>query len=207
LLEAREIMFREQFKALIEKVTRSRDGMVDVGAPIAPKPTKVDDEDGDKPISQRDRDHILVEQTRTREKEQRTETLQVADGFAAIVEELINNRAADSDRLQERLADEIAKPLRRIGDVLFADYEAKLLRLQTLVDKQTADPAQVAELRAETLASVDAVLVEMQVVLAKMQELESFKEAIDLLKSIIAMQKEVGEQTKKSRGDKSRLLE
>jgi hypothetical protein len=40
-----------------------------------------------------------------------------------------------------------------------------------------------------------------------MQELESFKEAIDLLKTIIALQKDVGDRTKESRGDKRRLLE
>ncbi len=202
LLEAREIMFREQFKALIAKVTRSRDGLVDVGS-AAPKPVEADEPDA-VPLN---RDIVLLDQTRAREKEQRAETLSVSDGFAAIVAELINNRAADSERLQERLAAEISEPLRRIGDVSFADYEAKLARLHAAVSKATVDPDEVANLRRETLQSVDKILVEMNLVLEKMQELESFKEAIDLLKSIIAMQKEIGERTKKSRVDKGRLLD
>jgi hypothetical protein len=201
LLEAREIMFREQFKALIEKVTRSRDGLVELGAPSL-KPA---DEPGEAlPVN---RDLVLVEQTRTREKEQRAETLQVADGFTAIVDEIVNNRVADGERLRERLADEIARPLRVIGEKLFAEYETDLAALHAAVGKQSVDKDRVSVLQRETLASADAVLVEMRLVLDKMQELESYKEAVDLLRAIIAMQKEVGEKTKKSRGDKSRLLE
>lgn len=203
LLEAREIMFREQFKALIEKVTRSRDGLVAVGAsPPAneEKPTEAD-------AVPKNRNAVIVEQTRTREKEQRSETLQVADGFAAIVDELTNNRAADSDRLRERLADDIAVPLRRIGTDLFADYEAKLTKLHAAVGRNSVEAAEIEALRRDTTASADVILVEMQSVLTKMQELESFKEAIDLLKAIIAMQRDIGDRTKKSREDKSRLLD
>ena len=47
----------------------------------------------------------------------------------------------------------------------------------------------------------------MNVVLNKMLELESFKEAVDLLRAIIAMQKEVGEKTNAQRQNKLRLLE
>jgi hypothetical protein len=198
LLEAREIMFREQFKALIDKVTRSRDGLVAVGAPVA---AKSDEAEG----VPKNRDAIVVEQTRTRVKEQRAETMLVADGFAAIVDELTNNRAANSDRLRERLADEIAAPLHDIGKRMFPEYEARLTKLHTLVGSSNADAAAVEPLRREAIESADAILVEMQAVLDKMQELESFKEAIDLLKTIIALQREVGERTKKSRQDKSRL--
>lgn len=203
LLEAREIMFREQFKALIEKVTRSRDALVGLGEPLPPPKTDAADAE---PLP-KNRDAVTVEQTRTRAKEQRTETLLVADGFAAIVDELVNNRAADSDRLRERLADEIAKPLKRIGDELFADYEGKLTKLHAAVGRSGPDAAEVASLRRDTIASADAILVEMNVVLEQMQELESFKEAVDLLKTIIALQREIGDRTKKSREDKSRLLE
>jgi len=205
LLEACEIMFREQFKALIEKVTRSRDGLVSLGEAAAPPAAGEPAANaGDVPVN---RDIVLIEQTRTRAKEQRIETLQVADGFGLIVDELVNNRAADGDRLRERLAEDIVKPLRRIGEGMFADYESRLVQLHAAAGRQSPDAAQVGDLRRETTASADAILVEMQVVLGKMQELESFKEAIDLLKAIIAMQKDVGEQTKKSRVDKSRLLD
>ncbi|MGC3969101.1 MAG: hypothetical protein QM775_17580 [Pirellulales bacterium] len=52
----------------------------------------------------------------------------------------------------------------------------------------------------------DAILIEMNVVLNKMLELESFKEAVDLLRSIIAMQKEIGDKTDAQRQSKARLL-
>lgn len=204
LLEAREIMFREQFKALIDKVTRSRDGLVAVGE-AAPTKKEEPEEDIDAPPV--NRDVVLLEQTRTREKEQRAETLLVADGFAEIVAELVRNRAADSARLQERLTHDIAEPLRKVGTVLFTDYESRLTKLHAVLSRTVVDKNEVANLRRDVLRSADAILVEMNLILEKMQELESFKEAVDLLKSIIAMQKEIGERTKKSRGDKSRLLE
>jgi hypothetical protein len=203
LLEAREIMFREQFKALIDKVTRSRDGLVGVGE----APAKNDEVESDSESLPVNRDVVLLDQTRTRAKEQRAETLLVANGFAEIVAELVRNRAADSARLQERLADDIAEPLQRIADVSFAEYEARLTKLHAAVSRASVDKAETADLRRDVLQSADAILVQMNVVLEKMQELESFKEAVDLLKSIIAMQKEIGERTKKSRGDKTRLLD
>lgn len=203
LLEAREVMFREQFKALIDKVTRSRDGLVGVGEAVPPK-ADADEEKDDLPIN---RDVVLMEQTRTRAKEQRSETLLVADGFAEIVAELVRNRAADSARLQERLTNDIAEPLHKIGEKLFAEYESRLTKLHAAVSRSTVDKAEVANLRRDVLQAADAILVEMNLVLEKMQELESFKEAVDLLKSIIAMQKEIRERTKKSRVDKTRLLE
>ncbi|MBA4017340.1 MAG: hypothetical protein C0483_09215 [Pirellula sp.] len=204
LLEAREIMFREQFKALIEKVTRDRDSLVSVNA--APAATAPDAEvgDGDAPV---DRNRIVVDQARNHTKENKAETLTVAAGFAAIVEEIINNRVVEGDRLRQRLSDDIAAPLRRIGEVRFPEYEEKLTALKLLVDRTTKDPAAIEAARRDAQRTADAILIEMNVVLNKMLELESFKEAVDLLRAIIAMQKEVGDKTNAQRQNKLRLLE
>ena len=60
-----------------------------------------------------------------------------------------------------------------------------------LTDPQTGRAEQTAA-RDE----VDAILVEMKQVLDKMLELETFTEALDLLREIIGAQEKVQEQTK-----------
>ena len=203
LLEGREIMFREQFKALIEKVTRDRDALVSVGS-ADDKPEST--EEGSENELRRDRSSVIVDQVRSHTKENRAETTVVAGGFLGIVEELLNNRVADGERLQRRLSDDIALPLKLLAERRFAEYEAKLTELKLAVDMKTKDATRIESLRRETQREADAILVEMNVVLNKMLELESFKEAVDLLRSIIAMQKEIGEKTKAQRQSKLRLL-
>ncbi|MCE9604183.1 MAG: hypothetical protein K8U03_04685 [Planctomycetia bacterium] len=204
LLEGREIMYREQFKALIEKVTRDRDSLVDVGkAQPAASAEKVDKDEESQP---RNRDKIIVDQARSHTQENRSETLVVSTGFAGIVAELVNNRVPDSDNLRDRLAADISAPLARIGTERFPDYYAKLTALQLAVDRTTKDPAVIEAARREALRAADGILVEMNVVLNKMLELESFKEAVDLLRSIIALQKDIGDRTKAERKSKVRLL-
>jgi len=131
----------------------------------------------------------------------------VSTGFNGIVAELRNNRIPDSDNLKDRLTDDIAIPLKLIAENKFPAYHEKLTALQLLVDKTTKDSAAIEEARREALRAADGILVDMNVVLNKMLELESFKEAVDLLRSIIALQKEIGEQTDAARKDKARLLE
>ncbi|MGC3966516.1 MAG: hypothetical protein QM775_03855 [Pirellulales bacterium] len=202
LLEGREIMYREQFKALIEKVTRDRDSLVSIAA-TAPTASAEADEAED---LRGDRSRIIVDQARSHTKENRLETLVVATGFAAIVEEIINNRVVEGDRLRQRLSDDIAAPLKRLGESRFPTYEEKLTALKLLVDRTTKDAAAIDAARRDAQREADAILIEMNVVLNKMLELESFKEAVDLLRSIIAMQKEIGDKTNAQRQSKARLL-
>lgn len=197
LLEGREIMFREQFKSLIEKVTRDRDSLVEVGRTQAtPKTEAGEDADEAQP---RNRDKIIVDQARSHTLENRSETLVVATGFSGIVAELVNNRVPDSDNLRDRLAADIAAPLKRIGEDKFPDYHTKLTALQLAVDRTTKDPVAIEAARRDALRAADSILIDMNVVLNKMLELESFKEAVDLLRTIIALQKDIGDKTKAER--------
>ena len=74
--------------------------------------------------------------------------------------------------------------------------------MQDLVDDARA--GQEARLAAQLEA--DAILVEMKQILDKMLELESFNEALDLLRDIIAAQERVNEQTKQRQKAKLRNL-
>lgn len=207
MLEAREIMYREQFKALIDKVTRDRDSLVSVGTvkPAEPAAGGTQPTVGEAPAVKPD--VVIVGQARSHGKENRAETLAVSVGVSTIVEELDNNRVASGENLRHRLAVEVAAPLSHIGTQLFADYEAKLTALALIVNRTTIDPAERDAARAASIQAADAILVEMNIVLNKMQALENFKEAVDLLRAIIAMQNEIGDATKKQRSGKLRLLQ
>ena len=73
------------------------------------------------------------------------------------------------------------------------------------MEKQLADPASAALHRA-ALEQIDAILVEMQQVRDKMLELESFNEAVELLREIIAAQQNLTERTKEQRRNRVRSL-
>jgi hypothetical protein len=129
------------------------------------------------------------------------ETLQVALAFDDIREEMINNRV-DTEELKTRLKDGVADPLKRIVAEMFPKWEAQLKRLSgELTDPRSAVTAQTA-----ALAQVDAILIEMQQVLDKMLELETFNEVLDMLRQIIDAQEKINAETKQKQKRKIRDL-
>jgi hypothetical protein len=122
------------------------------------------------------------------------ETQGVAEGFDDIREELVNNRL-DTTELRTRLKDRIADPLKQIVQMRFPELE---LRLETLHGKLTDQEKGPPALAAAT-EQMDLVLVEMNQVLSQMLELETFNEAIAMLRSIMESQEKIHEKTKKER--------
>ncbi|MEX0936387.1 MAG: hypothetical protein WDZ59_00900 [Pirellulales bacterium] len=139
---------------------------------------------------------------RAEQNVQRTahETLGVAAAFDEIREELINNRI-DNEEVKRRLQDEIADPLKNIGQTLVPALEESLGELKG----QIGDPAAGEPKLAEVLRQSDEVLVAMQQVLDKMLELEDYNEVIELLRGIIEEQQQLNERTQRRR--RERLLE
>ncbi|HEY1785934.1 MAG TPA: hypothetical protein VGG30_10310, partial [Pirellulales bacterium] len=129
------------------------------------------------------------------------ETLGVATSFDTIREELINNRV-DTEELKTRLKEGIADPLKRVSGEMFPELERRLRLLQA----RLADP--VAGEAAQTAAreQADAILVEMNLVLGKMVELETFNEVLDILRGIIDSQEKMNERTKLKQREKLRNL-
>jgi len=127
--------------------------------------------------------------------------LGVAVAFDDIHDELVNNRV-DTEELKSRLKQGIADPLRQLATSGFNQLEQQLTELQQgLADAATREPALAA-----SEAQLDAMLFEMQQVLSKMLELETFNEVVDLLRSIIDSQEGLNEKTKDSRKAKLREL-
>lgn len=128
------------------------------------------------------------------------ETRGLAVAFDEIRAELINNRV-DTEELKQRLQQGIADPLRRIADERFPELDRRLKQMDALIDR----PAEAERLQAASRQQADLILVEMQQVMDNMLELETFNEALDILRTIIKTQDELNEQTKERR--KAKLLE
>ncbi len=188
LLETRELNLRQRFETIIQEVTETRDTLSAAETP----------EGSDKAAQQTNLLH--VERARQNGQKNAEETRGVANAFEGIRAELINNRV-DTEELRIRLKDRIADPLRRIVESMFPEFDRRLEVLQ----KEVAADAGKASAQA-AVEQADAILVEMQKVRDQMLELESFNEAVDLLREIIAAQQQVTERTKQERRNKVRKL-
>lgn len=212
LLETRELNLRQRFESILQEVTETRDSLTALEAkeggrapserPGEKAPGRQDDEAEDaagtaEAIGQRNL--LRVERARQNAQKNGEETRGVGNAFEAIREELINNRV-DTEELRIRLKDRIADPLHRIVEAMFPNFDQRLGALQ----KQASAGGELTSVQA--VEQADAILVEMQKVRDQMLELESFNEAVDLLREIIAAQQQVTERTKEERRKKVRQL-
>ena len=99
-------------------------------------------------------------------------------------------RAIDCDSIEE-----LGPRFRAVVETDFADWTGRLLALST--GEQTGPNRTVAE--AAALAKADEILVKMQQIRDRMLELETFNEALDLLRGILADQRKLREATHKRR--------
>src|SRR5690606_28802177 len=118
-----------------------------------------------------------------------------------IHEELVNNRV-DTEELKSRLKNEIAEPLKQIVDKTFGELVKRLVLLQEQLDGQPGG----TDALAAAVRQSDLLLVEMQQVVAKMLELETFNEVVAMLRSIVDSQETLHEETQERRKQKVRQL-
>lgn len=164
-----------------------------------PAPIPADDEPPiEHPVA---RESLRLERALQNSEKNAGETLGVATSFDAIREELINNRI-DTEEWRVRLKDYIADPLKVVSTQMFPEFDR---RLQTLRTKLT-EPDAVPAARQRALAQADAILVEMATIRDKMLELESFNEAVDLLRAIISSEQTIADRTRERQKQKARDL-
>jgi hypothetical protein len=219
LLETRELNLRQRFETIIDEMTETRDSLARLEAVDQIKPAaKANDANAAQeksapaepaveesaerltPERIRDRNVLRIERARQSGQKDAEETRGVAVSFDSIRAELINNRV-DTEELRIRLKDRIADPLVRLVDTSFNDFDRLMDELKGEMLKGAGPEA-----ARPGIELADAILVEMRQVRDQMLELESFNEAVDLLREIIAEQKRITEQTKKERREKMRRL-
>jgi hypothetical protein len=193
LLEGRELNLRRRFETIIDEVTRTRESLSAVTFIAEPKEgaAAAGNAAVDSPQSLSSRD---VPRAQQNPRKNSHENMGVALAVAEIRDELVNNRL-DTEELKGRLEDRISEPLKKIVNERFAELEKRLSHLQENLASEPSGP----EALAASQQQFDVIVVEMQQVLSQMLELETFNEAIALLRSIIESQEQIHEKTKQQR--------
>jgi hypothetical protein len=221
LLEARELVLRQRFEVIIQEATQTRDLLLrmDFAAASAAKPAAAKQvrgaaakppaekrpaaepgaEPGDQPpvvpdlspaeLAARRTERVLQALQGCRKNAQ--ETLEVAEAFDDIRQQLANNRI-DTEELRERLGTGIAEPLHRIVADMFSELERRLETLQAAV----ADLAIGPKRRDAAAQQADEILLAMHRVLKRMAELEDFDQVVQDLRALIEKQEQIIKRTK-----------
>lgn len=232
MLESRELNLRQRYETIMAEVVATRESLTGLTEAAAADDVPGDDDAGtvadekaagvaeaveaetapaanvepaEDVLNRQSRQRLTLARAVQNSQKNGEETLSVATSFDDIRAELVNNRV-DTEELRIRLGDYIARPLHHIAEDMFPELEARLHTLEStlLVDQVDAQAAGSAQQAA--LAQADAILVAMEEVRGKMLELETFNEALDLLRGIIAAQEKVSERTSKLRSEKLRSL-
>ncbi|RMG38139.1 MAG: hypothetical protein D6725_07820 [Planctomycetota bacterium] len=133
-------------------------------------------------------------------RKNRTETLAVEQAFRDIREEMVNNRV-DTPKLLERIDDRILAPLQRINEADFLELDRALGQLALYAQRRQVGTDDFDGV----IDSTDALIAGLKAILGEMRKLESFQEAVELLKAIIKQEEELLEKTKQEK--KKRDLE
>jgi len=216
MLERRELGLRRRVEQIIDEVGQLRDSVSRVKR--APAATAADALEGQTENESVDPDDAEGAGGKTQTAEEREQSLRslrtqravvqgqksaqevlgVAASFDDIREELINNRVDSEDR-KTRLKEQIADPLRLIGQTLFPQLEKQLKELeQSLTDPSASD--QAVDLAVQ---QADTILLELDKVLQKMLELETYNELMNIVRSLLEDQEQLIDKTKKARSSEA----
>lgn len=114
---------------------------------------------------------------------------QISSQLDATLQEMINNDLS-SPQARDLLESAILAPLRKLHDEAFAEVGQKIQSLLANPDLREAD-------RQDLLAAQQAVVSQMQKILAQMSQWESFVDVISQLRQIIKSENDLLEATKK----------
>jgi hypothetical protein len=189
-LEARELGLRRRFEQIIVELTETRDELLRAVAetkappkPVAPASAAPSDDDG-LSISLR---QLIAQRAVQQSQKSAQEIMGVAVSFADIRAELINNRV-DTEERKTRLKEQISDPLASIVQTRFPEFETRLNKMAANVDDAAA--AQLA------LDQANEILLDLDAVLQRMLDLETYNELVELVRSLIEEQEKIMSETK-----------
>jgi hypothetical protein len=206
LLYAKELNLRKRFEQILTELK-------DLQSELATQATKADEAAGlagrTDAASSESRGQLQVAVSTAAERsllairKAESETAAVAAAFADIRDELVNN-AAETPQNMDRLQTKILGELERAAALDFPACDRALALFALQSDKGQDPRATLGEARD----SLDGLIARLERVLLEMRKLETFHEALELLKSIISAQDELKEDTKRQRKEKAlRALE
>lgn len=215
-LERRELAMRRRLEQIIDEVGEMRDSISRVKRPAAgasnaaPEEASKEGSDAAAGDTENPTDNMAPEEREQSRRLLRTqraviqslksaqEILGVAASFDDIREELINNRVDSEDR-KVRLQEQIATPLRQIGEVRFPDLDRQLKELE----QKLGDPVASDQAVDGAVQRADDILLELDKVLQKMLELETFNELMNIVRELLEDQTDLMDRTKKARSSEA----
>ena len=213
-LEVREVGLRRRFEQILDEMYQLRDSLLRVKSSLTagasagaePEDLRADDDPDAKPLTpeqlaQRAAELRLLRVQRAIQQGQKSmqEVLGVAGGFEIIRDELINNRIDTEDR-KKRLKDEIADPLKAICAGDFPSLEGQLTALeQNLRETGVKPAADSAPLSDATLEHANQTIEKLEQVLEKMQDLETYNELIEIVRTLMKEQQDLIDRTQQER--------
>ncbi|HEY4233963.1 MAG TPA: hypothetical protein VGM76_11090 [Lacipirellulaceae bacterium] len=216
MMERRELELRQRFETIQAKLTDTRNLLSRVDEKSAAASTTADDAPAHAPAATAEPGDETPDTTAERSLSRRRlrvagavqniaqsthEVLGVAEAFEDMHDQIENNRVDNTD-LKTRLRDQIAIPLRRLGESRIPELESQLQLVQSAIaESQTETPGLTGAIKL-----ADQILVEFQQVLDRMLELESYNEVVALLRGIIHDQQDLNEKTKQRQTEKLKGL-
>lgn len=227
LLEARELALRRRFEQVISELTETRDMLIRIRAEGPSSATAIPDATDKAAALEKAREDkkdskttdpavaeaarlqqiwslrlLRARQSLLQSQKSAQEVLGISASFLDIYEELINNRVDTEDR-KLRLKDQVATPLQSIVEKQFPELDGGLEKLAAAISAvETAkkfdaeDPASANAAQA-TVDQANRILRDLDAVLQKMLDLESFNELLDIVRGLIDDQERISTETKK----------
>ena len=233
MLDVREITLRQRFEVLIEEVRRTR-GMIDELSFVPPKSEDQSPESAENELSEieRQRREKEREERLARQWQEAITAEQTATGLYNVTRSLRDiqkeiydlntiRQALDDIRLeminneiftpetQQRVDEAVLIPLRRLIDTDFVALEERTSGMNRLLERpitQAATHREATDERGEVLTRFDQVLERMLAIRDGMMSMESYAEAIELLRTILRQQENLREETQEQKKTELRGL-
>lgn len=193
LLYQRELNLRRRFEQIISEVKQTRADLI-LHRSKAEDATKLPADEKAKAAETLTTVTASVIRSLHAVRKNATETVSVEESFRDIREELINN-AVHTPQMLERIDEKIVNPLHSLNTGDYPSVDESLGALKLILD-DGRDPLPGLD---ESIAQIGVMLDQMDAILKEMQRLETFQEAIELLKSIIDQQQQLEDRTKSER--------
>ena len=186
----KELRFRQRFEQVIDDIDRTRKNLLGYRRQIdqAKSGGGNESEEGGEQVNPAERSINEVIRGHN-------ETVAVTEGFADIRDELINNGVHTQQTLM-RIDSGVLKPLQRITSEDYTDAEATLRDLARASRDGANPPLEKIDTASDSLQTL---LERMRRILAEMRKLETYQEALKLLKQIIDDEEKLLEKTREQR--------
>ena len=138
----------------------------------------------------------MAERSVSRNAKNRNETISIGESFADISLELKNNAVPNIKEILQRIDEGIVGPLNLVNTKDYVSVDDELTRLKQSIEVRGSQVGDDIDACVSDLNVLDAHLKE---VLAQMLKIESYNEALQLLREIIQSQEELKKKTEQEK--------